>query len=51
MKRPEDEDDHAKTEVLSGDPGKPDYDPDATAVLDEEYRRQIQTEIKTQKPR
>jgi hypothetical protein len=53
MQRPEDEnaDDHAKTEVLRDEVGKPVFDPNATAVMDEEHQRRLQAEIKTRKPR
>jgi hypothetical protein len=43
MQRPKDQDEHAETEVLENDgDATPKFDPDATAVLDDDYRRKVE---------
>jgi hypothetical protein len=41
MKRPEQQDDYAETLVMEDTPEAPEVDPEATAVLDEEHRREL----------
>jgi len=43
MQRPKDQDEHAETEVLDSDgDSTPKFDPDATAVLDDDYPRMVE---------